>query len=414
MVTILFAWELGSNLGHLTRDLPLARACRDAGYRVVFAVSNLRIATALFAGEDFVLVQAPALKSSIVRNTAPVSFPDMLLHDGYDDAEALHAAFTGWEGLFALVRPQLLVYNHAPTALLAAHCCKIPVLVVGTGFEIPLRGAQPSFRPWQAIPHSVLADAEQTAVAQINRLLERRQTPPLATLGDLYADKAKLLTTFPELDHFGARPGERYIGPVAQLGKSAGTVKFLSQEGKRIFAYLRLGLRGCEHVLAALQNCGAEVLCVIPGAPVEWVKRFDRIRIHPEAVNLPALLPAADLVLAYGAGTIATALLAGAPVLCVPHLAEQYLAGLALENTGAGLMLREAISETAAAAAVQTALGSQYRQAAQGFAKRHAGFDMQEACAQFMDEVQRLISTDSPTAKPKNKRLSGVLSGEPE
>ena len=44
MTRILFAWELGANLGHLTRDLPLARACRDAGLEVIFAVPNLRAA----------------------------------------------------------------------------------------------------------------------------------------------------------------------------------------------------------------------------------------------------------------------------------------------------------------------------------------------------------------------------------
>lgn len=38
MTRILFAWELGSNLGHLTRDLPLARACRAAGFSFMLAV----------------------------------------------------------------------------------------------------------------------------------------------------------------------------------------------------------------------------------------------------------------------------------------------------------------------------------------------------------------------------------------
>jgi len=73
MASILFAWELGANLGHLTRDLPMARRWRDAGHRIVMAVPNLRGAANFLEKEGFILVQAPLLKSSIARTTSPVN-----------------------------------------------------------------------------------------------------------------------------------------------------------------------------------------------------------------------------------------------------------------------------------------------------------------------------------------------------
>src|SRR5574337_1775814 len=99
---ILFAWEFGANLGHLTRDLPLARACRDAGHDIVFAASDLRTAAALLHAERFTLLQAPLLRPIAKRPAPPVNYADMLLHAGYDDGAALAGALGGWRSLMEL------------------------------------------------------------------------------------------------------------------------------------------------------------------------------------------------------------------------------------------------------------------------------------------------------------------------
>jgi len=81
MARVLIAWEFGRNLGHIARDLPLARACRDAGHEVVWAVRDLRGAARELAGEGFALLQAPLLRSGQV-NAPPINFADMLLREG--------------------------------------------------------------------------------------------------------------------------------------------------------------------------------------------------------------------------------------------------------------------------------------------------------------------------------------------
>ena len=398
MATILFAWELGANLGHLSRDLPLVRACRAAGHKVVYAAVNLRAAAAMLEGEGVALVQAPALKSNIPRHTAPVNFPDMLLHEGYDDEAGLHAALTGWEGLIDLMQPSLLIYNHAPTALIAAHCRRIPTLIVGTGFEVPPPvSPQPSFRPWQDIPQTILADAERTAVAQINRQLTRRRMAPITQFAELFANQSAragiFLTTFPELDHFGPRRHGRYIGPLYGLNE-AHRAEWRSQPPqRRVFAYLRLGMPRCEQMLDALQQCDAEVVCVIPDAPPEWSSRYGRLRICTEPLDLSELLPSADGVIAYGAGSIATALLAGVPVLLLPQLAEQYIAGLALEKTGAGIMLRDQNTASLLAGLRELLNVESFRRTAALFAERHAQFNKEQACLFLMQAVEAEMET---------------------
>lgn len=392
MSKILFAWEFGANLGHLTRDLPLARACRDAGHEVLFAASDLRTAAALLYAERFRLLQAPLLRPIAKRPAHPVNYADMLLHAGYDDGAALAGALGGWRSLMELVRPALVVYNHAPTALLAARMAQCPVLLVGTGFEIPPATAPlPSFRPWQAIPEPLLHGAEAKALAQVNPHLARCGQTPLAKLSDLFPQSQVQLTTFAELDPFGPRPHADYIGPVHALpGMPA--VAWQRRTAQRVFAYLRPGVPGCENLLAALQALDAEVICAVPGLPPEWQARHGRLRFLSHPVDLAALLPQADLAITYGAGTIATALLAGVPVLLVPQVVEQYLAGLPLERTGAGRMLHaQRTTEQCAALLHELLTDARYREAARCFAQEHVDFSVEDALRRQWQAVARRL-----------------------
>ncbi|WHZ09607.1 MAG: hypothetical protein OJF60_000046 [Burkholderiaceae bacterium] len=336
---------------------------------------------ALLHAERFTLLQAPLLRPAAKKPVSPVNYADMLLQAGYGDGAALAGALAGWRTLIELVRPALLVYNHAPTALLAARMTQCPVLLTGTGFEIPPAVAPlPSFRPWQDTPDSMLHDTEAALLAQINPHLARCcGQAPLARLCDLFPPEQVQLTTFAELDPFGPRPRADYIGPVHALS-SVPAIAWQGSAARRIFAYLRPGVPGCENLLAALQALDAEVICAAPGLPPEWQARHGRIRFLPHPVDLAALLPQADLVITYGAGTIATALLAGVPVLLAPQVVEQYLAGLPLERTGAGRMLRaQRTAEQCASLLHELLTDARYREAARRFAQNHSDFSTENA-----------------------------------
>ena len=323
MAQLLFVWELGANLGHLSRDLILARVSRDAGHQIIIAVADLVTATSVFEQDGFTLVQAPLIRISIKRSQAPVNYADMLLHEGYDDIAGLKAAIVGWIGLYKLAKPDLVIFNHAPTALIAARIRKLNVLMVGTGFEIPPPiSPPPSFRPWQEIPQSILQHAENQVLVHINHLLINNGQPPLQHLHCLFKATQVQLNTFPELDPFGPRIYCDYLGPIYKLPTSAtvSTIDWESQSKKRIFAYLRPNMDSCKKVLDALQSIDAEIICAIPNMPLEWLNHYSKLRLFPHPVDITSLLSTADLVITYGSGTIATALLAGSPVLLVPQM----------------------------------------------------------------------------------------------
>jgi len=371
MARVLIAWEFGRNLGHIARDLPLARACRDAGHEVIWAVRDLRGVARELAGEDFALLQAPLLRSGRI-NAPPVSFADMLLREGYEDAEGLRAVLRGWMSLMRLMGVDAVVHDYAPSALLAAHALGLPAMILGSGFMVPAPGV-PSPGFFANAPRHALQEAEDRFVASVGVALDGVGAAPIASLHDLYAQGEQVLTTFEELDPFAPRRQGRYVGPMYALGRQA-RVDWQGDAARRIFAYLRPEVPSCEELLAALQSGTAEVICAMPGLPEGWPARFPRVRFVPGAVDMAALLPAADLAITNGSGTIPNCLLAGVPVLVLPHYNEQYLAGLRLQAYGAGLVVPGRASAAEYAGLLTRLLTEPaFRQQAQAFARRYAG-----------------------------------------
>ena len=370
MARVLIAWEFGRNLGHIARDLPLARACRDAGHEVVWAVRDLRGAARELAGEGFSLLQAPLLRSGQV-NAAPINFADMLLREGYEDSAGLLGVLQGWHALMRLTSVSAVVYDYAPTALLAAHALGLPTMILGSGFMVPAPGVpSPGFFP-NAAPAALQA-AEDRFVANVNVALQALGTAPVASLRDLYAQGEQVLTTFEELDPFGPRGQARYVGPMYALGRQT-RVEWQGGGARRIFAYLRPEVPSCESLLEALQAGQAEVVCAMPGLPAAWPARFPRVRFVPGAVDMDVLLPGADLAITNGSGTIPNCLLAGVPVLVLPHFNEQYLAGLRLQRYGAGIVVPGKASTAEYVGLVDRLLSQPtFRQQAQAFAQRYA------------------------------------------
>ena len=96
---ILFAWELGANLGHLARDIPVAEQLRKLGHDVTFAARDLRVAQEVLAPRGFRFLQAPRPHTAGHRKQPPANYSGILLAGGYGDALNLVGSVGGWAGL---------------------------------------------------------------------------------------------------------------------------------------------------------------------------------------------------------------------------------------------------------------------------------------------------------------------------
>lgn len=376
-MTVLFAWELGANFGHLAKNLALAPGFIDRGMDVVMAVPNPVAAGRIVRNETIRIIEVPQLSRTSLHKTAPINHADLLLGAGWSNAEAFRRAVGEWRELLRAWKVDRLVYDHAPTALVAAYLEGIQVDFVGSAFELPpLHVSLPSFRPWVAAPTAVQAAAERMALNVLNRAIGSGGGRRLHRLVELYQIGPHHLTTFPQIDPFGSRPYAHYIGPIGMLpGGRAIEWKTRTDRHpntRKILIYLRANPRTALVLQHLQQLTDADVVCCIPDAPDDWAGRFDKLRLTNEHLQFEPLLAEADLVITHGTTTMARALWAGTPVLALPEWVEQYLVGSRIERLGFGKVLRPSQGDAILVDTIRTILNDpRYQMKAAIFPEQH-------------------------------------------
>lgn len=386
MSRILFAWELGGGFGHLSRLEPIARVLRAAGHEVLFVSKDTQCAAKWLGPYGYRFLQAPVSAKAHKLTRPPANYTEVLLAEGYSDPTALRGKVEGWVGIYQLYRPNIVVVDHSPTALLAARFLDICRVQVGNGFELPpLIRPFPSIRPWESIADSLLEHSEMTALDAINAVARMYRAKPLGQMTDLFDLNGFTLASFSELDHYGVRPGIDYAGTIYP-SHHGHKVNWPSGSAPCIFAYLRPSVPGFNKLMTALKQSHARVICVVPGADKRLIDAFSmgNVRVFRDPVDLGILIGDMDLGISYGGiGTVTPLLLGGVPILLAPQSVEQYLICSRVESLGAGLILRDVRSEKAIQDTLARMLTeSSFNTAAKSFAARYMGFHPGQAVEQ--------------------------------
>lgn len=395
MSRVLLAWEYGDHLGHLSKLLPLAMRLKGRGHEVLVVARNVMLATEVLAPAGIRFVQAPVdlrVRADVQR---PQSYADVLLMQGWDHPSRLWGLVQAWGNLLTLFRPAVVVLDYAPTALLAARILRLPVALLGTGFELPpLEVPLPPFPGFDgdAIARAEAADAR--ALASANHVLEAYQAAPLATLSDLFRTEGRWLTTFAELDQYGARSGETYVGPISCLDQGE-PMPWPPGFKHRVLAYVRPGMANLPRMLRALAGeRDLAVICAAPGVPLALWEGLARPGFHcvSRPVAFKALLLEASVFLSYAPATSVTqTLLAGIPQLMAPMHREAQTTATRVVDLGAGLTLQGDETEQAIAMALWRVLeGLEFRARALDFASRYHAFDPAMACERLVTEIEQL------------------------
>lgn len=401
MSRVLVAWELGTNYGHLARCLAIAHVLRERGHLVMFAVRDTRGAAEILSSAGFPYLQAPLPARPGPATEPPASYSEILLGAGYGDRPSLKGMVTAWVELLRLFRADVVLADHAPTALIAARILNVTAFAIGNGFSVPPPiNPMPSFRPWEKIPEEQLLSASQKANETITHVFGEFGVAPVQ-LGELFS--TALLDTFPELDHYGERAGACYIGPIfTSLG--AQEVRWQHPARTKIVVYMRHDVAGFQFLLEALRECDAEVLAIVPGIGPALLEKWqtDQLRIYSTPVAWHGLLAEADLVVGYGgSGSAAESLLAGVPQLTLPRYIEQYLGALRVEAMGAGITIGPIRSKKNFVDAIRRLLSdSSFKTAAKGFATKYASHRSQSAVMKIVaaiEENQGVATSLAPT-----------------
>lgn len=386
MGTVVFAWELGANFGHLSPQLGTALELRRQGHDVLFVVCDCLAASQLLDAHGFRYLPAPSVRRSVpMGRRIPLNYASLLAMVGYTEPKIFRALLQGWLHLLRQLRADVIVVDHSPTSLLAARILAVPAVQLGAGFFIPPAvDPLPSLQPWVAVPTAELARTDAAVLTSVNTVLRTLGFAELDRLGTLFANATALLRTFPELDHYGSRSDVRYVGP---LSSSEGHPRatWPQRRGPRILAYLRASMARIQALLGVLRSHQGHVICVIPDAPLALRQQLAQsgVDVYVEPINLSSVLEGCDLVVTHGGTeTVAQSLLASVPVLLVPQELDQSLLARRVMEMGAGLAQPGDDAKLLRTAIARLTTEPGFKRAASAFASGHADFDGSRAAIQ--------------------------------
>ena len=399
MARYLFAWELGGDYGHLARLLPVALELRTRGHDVVFAVRDLMGAEKLLAPHGIRTYQAPLWLRKVTKLPDAITYAELLMRFGYLNATALTGICRAWRNLIELLTPDVVVLDHAPTALLATRGLPLARVNFGDGFCIPPHGRpMPHFRWWMRENMVRVQDSEQHAVSAANQVLIELGAPTMNGLGELRDCDATLMCTFAELDHYPQRDGDDYLGPIFSLGQGA-EIAWPAAAGPRVFAYLKPEYAGLDLILAALQKSGASALVHVPGAARKTLQTFSTgsMVVSPEPLDMGAMRGGCALAICHGgAGTTAAMLLAGKPLMVFPMQMEQTMSAHRLSGLGVAVVLAAEASAQMPRLLKKTLTDPSLTQAAQAFAQQHQGYDQHATIRSAADRCEAVVHSLAP------------------
>lgn len=340
MARILCAWEYGGDLGHVRRIVPIAHELRRIGHEVTMAFRDSAFIESARA-EGFETFIAPLLKLQREMNPSPLNFSDVLLNLGFRDPRGVAGALRAWQSLFDLLKPDLLVAEYAPTALIAALLARIRRVTVSAGFSVPVfSDPMPDLRRWQPSDPNILRALDDRLLATVRHAVGPRAQLLPDRAHALFHANAHLICTFPEIDPFGPREGVEYLGPPADsVGGVA--IPWLDEKARHVFAYLKPRAARFDAVMAALAALDAEVIVAAPGLTVDRAQALSTpsMRVIPDAVNLDLVMRGASLCVSHaGAGVPARAMAAGVPMALLPLQLDQFLMAIRIEQTGAAVI----------------------------------------------------------------------------
>ena len=392
MSHILFAWELGGGLGHVAPYVETIRQLTAKGHEVSFALRDLSRAETILALSGATYLQAPALLKPIPQPIPnPYSYPQILHNVGYHDPNTLLALVKAWRRLIELVRPDVLVADHSPTALLASRLTGVHRVIAGTGFTVPPPlTPMPNMRFWSHVEPEFLSRFEDRMLGNINTAMRQLGVKSLDKVADVIDAEAVVLRTLPELDHYPSRPAAEYWGIWPTMRAAPPVWPATTRPGGKIFAYLKPS-RDLPAVLQALRQLGRSSIVYLESKTELLIGRYGAPHInfvdHPQDISRVA--EECDLaVLNVNHDTMAYFLLSGKPIFMLPLTLEQFILSKNVERLGAGVGATTADTRKLAPLLESMNGTDSYRLAAQGFALKHASRDKTAMQDRFLSLIE--------------------------
>ena len=399
MARILLAWELGAGLGHLTRMAPIAHALEAKGHAITLAVRDLSNIYTVFSGPSYTTFQAPL---RLGRSAKPInhtlSYSQLLSNVGYDDPEILTGLISAWSSILDAVNPDLMIVDHSPTALLAAHGRSMKIASISSGFEQPPIG-QPfapfleNLNPEQL---NLITTSDRRILENINCALTQLKISPLTELHEIYTNIDEVcFLTLAEFDHFGVRKDVDYLG--IQHFQNGQIPQWPINKKPKIYAYLK-PFPKLDEFLSLLKDSGLNVLIYNNNLPQSLITAHscDVIKFTDKPIDLKLVADQATLAIV-NANHTTTGWLAlnGLPCLMIPLHTEQSLFATRMIKTGTGIAVNKMDAHHIMAGLKHMLADDSYRACAKQLKLKYRDVDFTASHPRMIHRFEKLLAEDS-------------------
>lgn len=384
-MTVVIATELGAGYGHATQVGLIAQSLIELGARPIAITRDVTTTRAVLGYQsDCDVLQAPFRFKPLQKFARINSFADILIEAGFADADGLAARMRTWISLFERCGADLLVLDHAPTALFAAHAIGLRCAAVASTFAIPpVRTPFPSMTAQIVIADELRLKREQVLVDVLAAALRKLGLNPPDSLQAPYRALATAFGTYAELDHYGAREDARYLGCPSH--SSGARASWPEGSGAKLFLYApwhpAIGAS-----LKALLDAGYRISAVIPDAPANAFVNAERLTLSRNLVDLNSAFEDCALFVNHASlHSVTLSLMQEVPCVMIPLWQEQGLFAERVAALGAGrLASPDSVVATVAQMLEQR---ERHRAAARAFSQRYAAFDTRSAHREFLRDV---------------------------
>ena len=212
--TVLFAWELGAGAGHLMNLRRLAACLLPHGVRVIAGICNTAAAAAL-DGVFSEIHQVPSWPGTSLNKQqrsahSSATMNDILVGAGLANTAATTSMLEAWDKLLRATRPDLVIAEYAPAAVLAAQR-RVPLMLFGSGFTLP-----PESMLRFPLLHRMAPPvfSEEETLAAVNAAKAAFKWPLLDRLPQIFSGDAYFVGTFALLDPYRNERIVPAIGPI--------------------------------------------------------------------------------------------------------------------------------------------------------------------------------------------------------
>ena len=381
---IVCIWELGDELGHVSRLHDIAQKLQPQ-FDVYFILKDLSRSHPFTEDTDITVFQAPVWLPKMRMQRPIACLADTLLLKGYLEANTLHSLVTSWRNLLALIQPNLIIFDYAPTAMLAALDLSIPKISIGTGFADPAPGHP--IADWRALStgqpqqgDQLIAQQETNVLNSINGVGKKLGLPALTRLSDLFQNTHTLLNTYPCFDLYEPQRSAPDVTTQVQYCLTPLTsnhqkkAQFPDSANHKVLAYLKPHHPQFPQLIEALALCKSHCIVACPFPHAKEFKKHENptLQIHFELIDLIDGLEQADVFIGHGnMSSICESLQLHTPTMVLPIQLEQLITGKSVVKNAVGEMEVKIESPQALADKIDTlAQNTTLKQNAAQFSKR--------------------------------------------